>query len=273
MTLWLSNLLRRIRGLPRRASEAEWAALIEENERIIPRTTTAEDWPSVMEAVIASVGSRAALIAKPACLGVAVERPFEVALAAALNGELSWDLRARTGGGHGLTDFPALGPYDVSVADGRPDDTHAAILEFKKWGAPGINSAPPRKRHETLWDVLKVGCSVARERSDRGYLVTLAPRTAWKQPHEFAALFDGVEWDTLEVCARHPEAMAFFKAGWRLPMVPARVRSVPAGTEAAVDACDGSDWLLRAVAIEPRGPLVQLVLPGAPAAGIGPPPA
>lgn len=273
MTLWLSNLLRRIRGLPRRASEAEWAAPIEEDERIIPRTTTAEDWPSVIKAVIASVGSRAVSIAEPACLGAAGERPFEVALAAALDGELSWNLKARTGGKHGLTDFPALGHYDVSVSDGRSDGIHAAVLEFKKWGGSGTRGGPPAKRHETLWDVLKVACSVARGRCDRGYLVTLAPRAAWGQPHDFAALFGGVEWDTLGICARHPDATVFFRAGWRLPMVPARVRAAPAGTQAVVDACDGSDWLLRAVAIEPRGPLVQLVLPGRPAAGTGPPPA
>lgn len=220
-----------------------------------------------MTRVTASVGSRATAIAAPRRLSDVCERPFEVALAESLNHELPPGLIARTGGLHGLTDFPRLGTYDVSVAAPSSDVPYEAVIEFKWWGAPGSRGGPPAKRHETLWDLLKVACSIAGRRTKRGYLVVLAPAASWRLSHDFASLFDGGRWHTAELCSGNPGAMVYFdEAHYGVTRVPASVVAIPVATQAVQDACDASDWLLKTIAIEPQGS-AELLTDHRPASG------
>ena len=216
------------------------------------------DWGEVLRDTTFAVGARAPAIAHPRRLREARERPFEGALSRELDARLPDTLIARTGGTPGLLDFPALGPYDVSVS--RAGETSfEAVLEFKWWGPPGSRGGLPEKRHETLWDVLKVACSIAGGRARRGYLAVLAPEATWRITNDFAGLFDGGDWSTRELCQRNPGAMIFFSpAHFGVTRVPAWVVAVPVATQSVRDPLDGGEWALKTIAIKPRGPIELL---------------
>ncbi len=235
--------------------------VIDGEEPAIPE----EEWHRLMATVTGRVGSRAAEIARPKCLLEVREHPFERAIAEGLHLELPVGYAARTGGRPGLADFPRLGNYDISVSTGPTEAAYEAVAEFKKWGPPGPRGGPPDKRHETLWDVLKLACTIAAGKSGRGYLVVLAPIAAWGLEHDFNALFDGGEWTTRELCERNPTAMVFFGDDhYGVTRAPVGIATSPIHTEVVTDPRDGQQWALRTLAIEPRGPSALLVRADAP---------
>lgn len=237
-------------------------------KRPIPhRSRVSSGRPELDDALASAIdaaGGEAPLIAGR-CLRETREHPFELALASCLDRALPDGLTARTGGVPGLPDFPALGSFDVSASDGRA--RLAAVLEFKWWGPPGARSGVPAKRNETLWDVLKVACATAAGRAALGYVVVLAPFAAWRVEHPFARLFDGGVWETRALCAVEAAAMVYFDdRHYGVTAVPERVVTAPVASRAVEDPCHEEDWVLRAMAVEPRGAMAPLARPALDAA-------
>lgn len=229
-----------------------------------PRQHDADDpdWTYLMAETTAAIAARALEISSPRTLDQTRERPFELALAAELNSRLPPHLAARCGGKPGLADFPRLGNYDVSVEEGRAQPTFDAVIEFKWWGAPGAKGGPPAKRDETLWDVLKVACTVAAGRSIRGYITALAPTTTWDLSHDFSDLFSGGEVATRGLCERNPGAMRFFyPEHFEATEVPESVVAIPIPSDGRGCSVGGASWIVKTIAIAPAGEMARLPEP------------
>lgn len=205
-----------------------------------------------------ATGRRAPEIAAPRALCDTREEPVETALVQDLDSHLRAPYRARRGGRPLLRDFAALGTYDVSVPRANGDG-FAAVVEFKWWGPPGRRGGAPAKRHELLWDIFKVACSVAAGRSELGYLTVLAPDATWGLPHLYSQLFAGGEWSIDDLCLADRWVMQYFDdRHYGVTHVPSRIRFRHIATQAITDPVDGSAWRLRSVGVEPSGPPTAL---------------
>ena len=207
----------------------------------------------------AAVAERALRLDR-SCLRETREDPFEKALADELNRLLPAGFLARKGGLAALDDFPGLGPYDVSVS-GLGASTYAAVIEFKWWSPPGLRSGVVDKRRETLWDCLKVACSIAsQDRAAAGYLVVLAPDAAWDQDHPFSRLArEDRAWETSLLCRAPENPMRYFDdRHYGVTAIPELIETRLLGSTRVLDPCHDEPWSLKALAIEPRGPMNPL---------------
>jgi hypothetical protein len=193
------------------------------------------------------------------CLRLTRERPFEEALARELDKVLTDGLVARTGGTPGLPDFPALGTYDVSVHR-RETEGYEVVVEVKWWGPPGVRNRIAPKRNETLWDILKIACSVNAGRIDFGYLVILAPDAAMTQEHVYSRLCSsGGIWETAHLCAAPERPMRYFDGRhFGVTRVPSSVLIRVIETVTFEDPCHDEGWSLRALSVEPDGSVITL---------------
>jgi hypothetical protein len=220
------------------------------------------DWDELVKRTVTNVGAKAAKIATPSCYRETAEEPFETALVEELCAGLPPAKVARREYTRPkIPDFPGLGDYDLLVSGAGAEPPFDLVLEFKKWGSPGVQGGAPPKRKETLWDLLKVVCSIAAERALRGYLVVLAPDETWGLDHPFARLFDApAEWATRRLCKADPGAMTYFgPRHYGVTRVPESiavrwVMSVPTRHR-----CHADPWTLKAAAVEPRGPMGVLL--------------
>ena len=220
---------------------------------------TSECWDQRICTATQAVGSVATAVASSDCLRLTRERPFEESLASELGKVLTDGRVARTGGAPRLPDFPGLGTYDVSVGR-RGAEGFEAVLEVKWWGPPGVRNRVAPKRNETLWDILKIACSVAHGRADLGYLVILAPDAAVTQGHIYSRLCRmSAQWETADLCAAPEDPMRFFdERHFGITQVPSAVCIRLIESVTFDDVCHGEGWSLRALTVEPRGALIPL---------------
>lgn len=180
------------------------------------------------------------------------EAPYERSLARNLDAALGGGSSAATGGTPRIPGFPGVGYYDVSARNDRGELVLAG--EFKWWGRPRTTSGLPDKRDETLWDLVKIACARAVSSVEAGYLVTLAPTSAWHIPHLFSELFDGGVWTIDELVGADESALRFFDEDQRESLrVPSSIRTESLADEAIHEPETGESWALRCCRVEPAG--------------------